>query len=138
MSTTFSALQIGRTGIGFAHHWLDTVSHNLANSNTVTAPGEEPFRALRAVARPLPGGPFAPTGSGVVLGAQHRQEGEAPLAYDPDHPLADEDGAVQLPLVDVGGMMIDLLLAQRHYQANVRSVQSAREAYQMALRLGSA
>ncbi len=135
--TMFSALHVARTGVGFAHHWLDSVAHNLANANTMTAPGTEPFRALRPVVQPLGSRPFAPTGSGVVAVGQVGEAGDPALAFDPTHPLADEDGYVQLPMVDVAGMMADLMIAQRHYQANVRTVQSAREAYQSALRLGA-
>jgi flagellar basal-body rod protein FlgC len=62
--SAFSAMDIGRTGVGFAHHWIDTIAHNLANANTVTAPGEEPFRALRPWRPRSAGSPFAPTGSG--------------------------------------------------------------------------
>lgn len=133
---TFSAMNIGRTGVGLAHHWIDAISHNMANANTVTATDEEPFRALRPVATPLTGGPFAQGGSGVAVGGQVREEGEAPVVHDPNHPLADEDGMVQQPLMDMSGQMTDLMIAQRHYQANMRTVQSAREAYQTALRLG--
>lgn len=135
--TTFSALEIGRTGVGFAGHWMDTVAHNLANINTVTATDEEAYRAIRPVATALGGGPFAPSGSGVAMGAQVREEGEARLTSDPNHPLADENGMVQLPLVDTSGQMVDMIIAQRHYQTNMRTVQSAREAYQTALRLGA-
>ena len=134
--TTFAALQIGRTGVGFANHWLDTVAHNLANANTVTSTDEEAYRALRPIAAPLAGGPFAPNGSGVVVGGQLRQQGDPELNYDPAHPLADVDGMVQLPMVDTSGQMVDMIVAQRHYQVNMRTVQSAREAYQSALRLG--
>ena len=134
--TTFSAMQIGRTGAGFAHHWLDTIAHNMANVETRTAPGQEPFRAVQLVARPHTGGPFAATGSGVYVAAQVEAEGEAALVHDPAHPLADEAGYVQMPLVDLSGQMTDLLIAQRAYQANLRTVESAREAYQSALRLG--
>lgn len=136
MNTTFSAMDIGRTGVGFSHHWLDTIAHNLANSNTVTAPGEEPYRAIRPLARPNMGGPFASTGSGVHVAAQVRQAGDPDLTYSPEHPLADENGLVARPVMDTVGMMSDLIIAQRHYQANVRTVQSAREAYEAALRLG--
>ena len=40
-------MNIGRTGVGFAHHWLDAIAHNIANVNTETTPGEDPFRAIR-------------------------------------------------------------------------------------------
>jgi flagellar basal-body rod protein FlgC len=135
--STFSAISIGRTGAGFTNQWIDTIAHNIANQNTVNAPGEEPFRALRPVAQTLTGGPFAPTGSGVVTGGQVREEGEAARVHDPDHPMADEDGNVTMPVVDMGGQMTDLIIAQRSYQANLRTIESAREAYQSALRLGA-
>ena len=133
----FSAMDIGRTGVGFTNQWIDTIAHNMANVSTVNAPGEEPFRALRPVAQTLTGGPFAPTGSGVVTGAQVRDEGEPARVHDPTHQMADEDGIVTMPLVDMGGQMTDLMIAQRSYQANLRTIESAREAYQSALRLGS-
>ena len=135
--TTFSSMQIGRTGAGFAHHWLDAIAHNMANLETRTTPGEEPFRAIQLVARPHAGGPFSESGSGVYVAAQVEREGDAALVHDPDSPLADEDGYVQLAHVDMGGQMTDLLIAQRSYQANLKTVESAREAYQSALRLGT-
>ena len=134
--TTFSAMDIGRTGVGFAHHWIDTIAHNVANANTTTNPGDEPFRAIRPIAQTQGGGPFAETGSGVRVGAIVREEGEAPLAHDPTNPLADEDGYVAKPLVDMGGQMVDMMIAQRGYQANLSTVKSAHEAYQAALQLG--
>jgi flagellar basal-body rod protein FlgC len=134
--TTFSSMDIARTGVGFSHHWIDTIAHNMANANTITATDEEPFRALRSVAQPLTNGPFAPNGSGVTTARQVEDEGPPRLVHDPTHPLADEEGYVAAPAFDTGGMMVDLMIAQRNYQANVRTVQSAREAYESALRLG--
>jgi flagellar basal-body rod protein FlgC len=134
---SFSAMNIGRTGVGFAHHWLDSIAHNIANVNTETTPGEEPFRAIKVVARPLGTGPFAQTGSGVYLAQQLEQGGDPALAYDPTNALADADGMVAKPVVELGSEMVDMMIAQRHYQANLRTVESAKEAYQAALRLGS-
>lgn len=134
--SAFSSMQIGRTGMGFAHHWLDKVGHNLANSNTVTNPDDEPFRALHSIAAPLENGPFTEGGSGVTTAAQWREEGEPDLTYDPEHPLANEDGLVAQPVMDTSAQMVDMMIAQRHYQLNSQTVKSAKEAYEHALRLG--
>ncbi|WP_052668816.1 flagellar basal body rod protein FlgC [Nitriliruptor alkaliphilus] len=134
--STFSAMQIGRTGAGFAHHWIDTIAHNMANLETRTAPGTEPFRAVQLVARPNTGNHFATNGSGVYVAAQVEIDGDVALVHDPDNPLADEAGYVQAAHVDMGAQMTDLLIANRVYQANLRTVESAREAYQAALRIG--
>lgn len=134
--SSFGSMDIGRTGVGFASNWIDSIAHNLANTSTVVAGGQEPFRAIKPVATELRGGPFAPTGSGVAVGAQLRQGGQPGIQHDPTNPLADAEGNVTLPVVEMGSEMVDLMIAQRHYQVNMRTVQSAREAYQTALRLG--
>lgn len=135
--SAFSSMNIGRTGVGMAHHWLDKISHNLANANTVTSTDEEPFRAIRQVVRPLDGGPFAATGSGVHTAGITRDGSDPVHTFDPGHALADEDGMVQQAVVDTGAQMVDMIVAQRHYQVNMRTVSSAHEAYKAALQLGN-
>lgn len=134
--SAFSGIDIANTGLGFNKYWLDTVSHNLANTNTVRAGDDEPFRARVVVAQQLGSEPFAPAGSGVAVGAVLEQEGDAPLVYAPDHPLADADGYVVRPVVDLAAQMTDLMIAQRAYQTNARSMQSSKEAYEAALQIG--
>ena len=134
--STFSAMDIARTGMGFNRYWLDVISHNLANANTTTTPGEEePFRARYLVAG-TNGDQIAPTGSGVHVAGVEETGGEAPLLYAPTHPQADEDGYVQGAVVEMAGQMADMMLAQRGYQINARSVTGAKEAYEAALRIG--
>ena len=134
--TPFSAMDIGRTGVGMAHHWIDKIAHNIANANTVTATDQEPFRQATSLVQPNQGGPFADSGSGVHTAARVVDESDPDLVFDPNHPLADEDGYVQAPVVDMGKQMVDMMIAQRHYQSNLRTVSNAHEAYQASLRLG--
>lgn len=131
----FDAMDIGRTGVGFARYWLDNLSHNVANVNTVTNPDDEPFRA-RFVVAGANGDEITPSGSGVHVADVLDAVGDAPLLYSPDHPLADEDGYVQGAAVDLAGQLTDMMLAQRTYQANVRTIQTAKEAYESALQIG--
>ena len=133
--STFSAIDIGRTGVGFSRYWMDVIAHNMANVNTVNPAGQEPFRARFVVARELADG-FAPTGSGVEVEAVEADERDPARTYDPGSPLADAQGYVTQPVVDLAGQMTDLVLANRSYQLNLRTVESAREAYQSALRIG--
>ena len=126
----FGIIDVARTGASAANTWLGAISHNLANANTITRVGEEPFRAQR-----------------IMLQAQSDQQGtlvtdivsdqrEAQLTFDPSHPLADENGIVQLANVDVSTEMAELIVATRHYQMNLRVVSAAEEAYQAALEIG--
>jgi flagellar basal-body rod protein FlgC len=103
--------------------------------NTVRPAGEEPFRARFVVAQAL-GAEFAPTGSGVEVGAVVEDGRDPTRVHDPQHPLADAAGYVTQPVVDLAGQMTDLMLANRTYQMNLKTVETAREAYQSALRIG--
>ena len=58
------------------------------------------------------------------------------LVNEPGNPLADADGNVRYPDMDLADQMTELLLAQRGYQANLAVVERAKEAYQQALGLG--
>lgn len=133
---TFAAMDVGRTGMGFSSYWLDVIAHNLANANNVVAEGEEPFRQRYLVAG-ANADEIAPTGSGVhVADVVVDEEDQGQPAFDPSHPLADEDGMVVRASVDVATQMADMILAQRAYQLNAKSVTAAREAYESALRIG--
>lgn len=130
----FGAFDIAASGVNLGRIWLDTIAHNMANVNTVNPPDEEPFRAKLVIARESadPGG----QGRGVQVAGTLDQQGGPRLAYDPTHPYADEDGNIQLPIVDIAGQMADLIVATRHYQANLSVIRSSREAYEDALRIG--
>ena len=56
--------------------------------------------------------------------------------YEPDNPLAEEDGNVKYPDIDMSSQMVQLIMAQRGYQANAAVVDRAKEAYEAALKIG--
>ncbi|MFT3930410.1 MAG: flagellar basal body rod protein FlgC [Spongiibacteraceae bacterium] len=75
-------------------------------------------------------------GAGVqVLGIE---ESQAPLEkrYEPGHPLADKDGYVLYPNVNVVEEMADMISASRSFQINVEMLQSAKTMAQRLLALG--
>lgn len=137
MATPFSAMDVAETGASFSQTWINTLAHNIANVNTVRSPDEEPFKAMLVVARERVDGDLAPTGSGVEVVATTRTELENPRAFDPTHPMADDDGYVTLPAVDLASHMSDLIIAQRSFQANVKAIKSAEEMYRSSLSIGA-
>jgi len=133
---TFSIIDTGLTGAGFSRYWMENIAHNIANVNTVRGGDEEPFRARMVEARAL-GTRDSDEGLGVAVSDVRDAEGDAPLVFDPNHPLADEAGYVKAPLVDLAGELTNLIQAQRSYQVSLKVIQSGEEAYQSALRIGS-
>ena len=129
----FDTLGISGSGLMVHRKWLDAVSDNISNVNTVTRTNEDAFRERFVVAQSVDYG----SGEGGVRGARAEcGSAEGRLVYEPDHPLADGEGYVKYPDVDLGDQMTQLLMAQRGYQANLAVVERATSAYQAALQLG--
>ena len=130
----FASIDIANSGLGYNKYWLDTIAHNIANVNTETAPGQEPFRARMVIAMPLP--TDTSLGGGVSISQIVDQAGDPAMIFDPDNPLADAEGHMQAPVVDLAGELGDLILASRTYQANMTVFKESREALQTATTLG--
>ena len=131
----FNALEIAASGADVSQTWLDAIAHNLANLNTVRPWEEEPFRAKLVHAQEVIDGPGA-AGSGATVYDIVESGAEPVVVYYPEHPFADPDGNVTLPVVDMAAQMSDLIVAQRSYQMNLQVIRNSREAYESALRIG--
>ena len=131
----FNALNIARSGTLVSRTWMDAISDNVANVNTVNGPGEEPFRARLVVATAVRDADG--TARGTRVDSIIEDQGEAAVFYSPGHPQADENGLVTRPLVDLGEQMADLILASRSYEANLSVIDRVRDTYMAALRIGN-
>jgi flagellar basal-body rod protein FlgC len=131
--STFDALRISGSGLYANRKWMDAVSDNLANLNTATSTDKPAFQQRMITVQ------AADYGSGEggvrVSGAQFGSA-EGRVVNEPDNPLADADGNVRYPDIDMGEQMTQLMMAQRSYQANLSSIDRATDAYKAALQLG--
>ncbi len=130
----FAAFDVAGSGLRATRKWLDAVSDNIANINTVNPFEQGAFQERLIVAQAVDYG----SGEGGVRVARTEFGGdpEGRVVYEPDHPMANDDGYVRYPDVDLGDQMVQLLMAQRGYQANLAVVERATNAYQAALQLG--
>ncbi|HLM05474.1 MAG TPA: flagellar basal body rod C-terminal domain-containing protein [Blastococcus sp.] len=130
----FDTLGISASGLMVNRKWMDAVSDNMSNINTVNPYDDEPFRERLIVAQAVDYG----SGEGGTRVARMEFGGDpnGRVVYEPDHPLANEEGMVRYPDIDMGDQMVALMMAQRGYQANLAVVERATNAYQAALRLG--
>jgi flagellar basal-body rod protein FlgC len=132
---TFGAIGIASTGLTVHRKWLDAVSDNLANLNTVRGTDEAAFQAKYVVAEAAGYGNDG-TGAGVRVKGIELGSAEGRMVYEPNHPLADAEGYVKYPEIDMSSQMTQLIMAQRGYQANAAIVDRAKESYQAALQIG--
>ena len=113
---------------------LNVVASNLANADSATGPDGKPYRAKQVMFSTLPLEGDAVTGvkvTGVV-------EDPSPMRrlYEPAHPMADKDGYVTMPNVNVVEEMVNMISASRAYQNNVETMNTAKTLLLKTLSLG--
>jgi flagellar basal-body rod protein FlgC len=136
MSSIWSGIDIAGTGAEVDQTWIDAIGGNVANMNDAVTPGQPVFQAQYVEA----GEQVEPTGSvapGAGMGVQVNEIALGPasgqIEYDPTNPVANAQGNVEYPVVDLGSEMTDLVQAQTSYQANAEVMSHATSAYQAIL-----
>lgn len=117
---------------------LNTTASNLANANSISSSIDETYRArepvFAAVMKNLHGDGAEAVGvrvAGIV-------ESQAPLEtrYEPDNPMANEEGYVFLPNVNAVDQMANMISASRSYQNNIEVMNTSKQLLLSVLRLG--
>ena len=126
----FDTLTIASSSLGAHQVWLDALADNIANVNTATSTDQPAYQAKFAI--------FAPeSGGGVQVAGFAGSSTEGRMVSDPDNPLADAQGYVKMPDIDMASQMSQLVMAQRGYQASVQVTKYAQDTYSSALQIGS-
>ena len=116
---------------------LNTVASNLANAETVSSSAEATYRARQPQFETIFSDAMQNTKS---MGVQVRQvlESEAPprQQYQPEHPMADEQGYIWLPNVNAIEEMANMISASRSYQSNVEVMNTSKQLLMRVLSLG--
>jgi flagellar basal-body rod protein FlgC len=126
----FDSIGIAATGATTYRKWLDAVSDNISNMNDAVSTSAAAFQERYVIAQPASDGKGVQVG-GIALGSKTGR-----VVYEPNNPLADKNGNVRYPDIDLSDQMGQLIMAQRGYQANLSVVDRAKDAYQAALQLG--
>ncbi len=140
-----TALDISASGLAADRTTVNTISMNLANIKTTRTPQGGPYRRRTVVkAATDVDDPF----STHMRSALDRElKGTRVMAitidkrplkqvYEPGHPDADKEGFVYYPDINVVEEMVNLMTAQRNYEANVTNVDAIKGMYQKALEIG--
>jgi flagellar basal-body rod protein FlgC len=121
-------LAIANSALDAQSERITLIAQNLANVNSVEAPGGRPYQRQSPVFEVAPveegDGELA---AGVKLAAVV-PDNSTKSVYDPSDPLADVSGMVSRPSVNPIYEMVDLMEASRSYQANLALIESARTA----------
>jgi flagellar basal-body rod protein FlgC len=128
--TMFNSIGIAQSGIGTYKAWIDAISDNVANVSTTRRTSEAAYQERSIAVQ------SDPDGNGVRVSGVQFGNAEGRINYDPNNPLADEQGNVRLPDMNLSDQMTSLIIAQRAYQANVTAFERARDGYLRELEIG--
>ncbi len=120
---------IARSGMQFGQAIVTAAASNVANARTLgTLPSNTPataaatavavpavYQPIRAVGRTQPGG----------VAVRFEEESGYRTEYDPENSLADADGMVAAPAVDLADESIDRMIGVQLYTASAAALRTA-------------
>jgi len=124
---------------------LNVISMNLANANTTKTEDGQPYRRKTVIFEAEPAGDsfsgqLERSLDDQIQGVKVKEivpvEGEFKRVHDPGHPDADPQGFVYLPNVNLVQEMVQMLNANRSYEANAAVIRAAKDMALKALDIG--
>lgn len=133
----FSVFDVAGSALTAQSQRLNAVASNLANADSATTSTGEPYRAKQVVfsAQPLAQGNSA-SAVGVRVTDVVQDQTPPRRVHDPRHPLADEQGYVNMPNVNVIEEMVNMISASRSYQTNAELMNTAKTLLLKTLQIG--
>lgn len=142
-----NVFDIAGSGMNAQSIRLNTTASNLANVDSASSSIDETYRARKPWFQVMQKeylevnekNEFQTVEKiGVGVRVADIVEKDTPLKprFQPGHPMANEDGYVYYPNVNVIEEMADMMSASRSYQMNVEVMKSAKEMLQRTLSLG--
>ena len=135
----FATLNVGQRALLANQQAIEVAGHNIANINTAKPFNGPAFQARYVLVDSVRGDSNDPAGVGggvQVVGAAFG-DAQGTVRYEPGHPLANKDGLVRYPDIDLGDQMTQLIQAQRSYQLNLSVIDRAKESYQQAINIAA-
>ena len=115
---------------------LNAISSNLANAEVVSSSADAAYRPKY----PVFSAAFDAMSDDSVVGVRVDKVVESGLEprreYQPSHPMADEEGYIYMPNVNVVEEMANMISASRSYQGNVEAMNTAKQLIVRTLNLG--
>lgn len=135
----FNVFDISASGMSAQSVRLNTTASNIANADSVSSSVEKTYRSRQPVfAAEMLKAAGGGNGESVGVSVLGVVESDKPLnvEYSPDHPMADKDGYIYKPNVNVMEEMTNMISASRSYQTNIQLAESAKNMVNKTLMLG--
>ncbi len=130
----FNVFDIAGSAMTAQSQRLNVVASNLSNADSATSSTGQPYRARQVV---FSTAQVSPQGaSGVRVAGVIDDPSPMKQVYEPKHPLANTEGYVTMPNVNVVEEMVNMISASRSYQTNVDMMNTAKTLLLKTLTIG--
>ncbi|OFC68975.1 flagellar basal body rod protein FlgC [Alteromonas confluentis] len=135
----FNVMSISGTGMEAESVRLNTTASNIANANSVSSSYEETYKARHPVFAAELARASEDQTKGVGVQVKGIVESDAPLQieYAPHNPMADENGYIYKPNVNIVEEMANMMSASKGYETNVQVADTTKRLFRQVLQLGS-
>ena len=156
----FSTINIAGQGMSVQRKRLSAVANNIANTNTTRGLDGNPYQREVVISQSIQRPKFA-TELEDQINLNRTSEGHAPntrikltdieknsvvamtvkdgklprLVYEPSHPEADAEGYVHYPDINIVTEMVDMITAQRGFEANTQMISAAKNIARYSLEI---
>jgi flagellar basal-body rod protein FlgC len=140
--SSFKIFDIAGSGLSAQSVRLNTVASNLANADSVSGDPSTVYKArhpvFQAVQQKMLGAADTENQSESAVRVAGIVESQAApqMRYDPGNPLANAQGNIYAPNVNVIEEMTDMISASRAYQDNVEVMNTSKDLMLATLKLG--
>ncbi len=133
----FKIFDTAASGMSAQSLRLNLVASNMANIDSVSSSIDQTYKARQPVFGALLN-QLNPNDPSVGVQVKGVVESQAPLImeYAPEHSLANEEGYIFRPNVNLVEEMANMISASRSYQSNVEVVNTAKKLMAATLQLG--
>jgi len=132
----FKVLDISGSGLHAQTIRLNTIASNMANVDSISSNADTTFRGKKPIFETiLNSATGLPTG-GVRV--RDIVENQAPLKmeFSPNHPMANGEGYIFRPNVNVVEEMTDMMSASRTFQTNIEVMNTAKQLLLRTIQIG--
>jgi flagellar basal-body rod protein FlgC len=121
---------------------LNTTASNMANADSVSSSIAQTYRARHPVFATMmddmmTGFEGDSAGTGVSVKGIIESQTPARSEYQPNNPLADENGYIHMPNINMVEEMANMMSATRSYQMNIEVASATKTLMQQTLQLGA-
>lgn len=133
----FSAADISASGMSAERMRMEVIANNIANANSTRSVEGGPYRRKQLVFSAMmdQGNATSAGLQGVKVVEQIADDTPFEKIRMPFHEDADDNGDVLMPNVKLPNEMVDLIIASRSYEANLKALTSFKQMVEQTLTL---